>query len=73
MKDRGKVTMAGIAQISIKVSLFMTLMFIGGGLMQYGIEKTMSDWYLYVGFFIFVFVGMFLTILLAERFGETGK
>ena len=70
---QGKVTMAGIAQVSIKASLLMTLILVGGRLINYGIERVTSEWYIGIGFFIFSFVVLFLTILLAERFGETGK
>ena len=43
--------MGRIAQASILLSLFLTAIFVGGRLMQYGIEKVTSDWCFYVGFF----------------------
>jgi len=72
-QDRGKATMARIARDSIFLSLFVTLIFVGGRLINYGIERVTREWYICIGFFIFSFVVMFLIILLAKKFGETGK
>lgn len=59
--------MKRIALVSILLSLFLTAIFVGGRLMQYGVEKVTSDWYFYLGFFIFAFVGLILAMLLATK------
>ncbi len=64
----GRITLA-----SIILSLFLTAIFVGGRLMQYGIEKVTNDWYFYVGFFVFAFVGLILAMLVATKFGGAGK
>lgn len=58
---------------SIILSLLLTALFLGGRLMQYGIEKVASDWYFYVGFFVFVLVGLVLAMVVAAKFGGAGK
>ena len=65
--------MGRIALASILLSLFLTAVFVGGRLMQYGIEKVTSDWCFYVGFFVFAFVGLILAMLVATKFGGAGK
>ena len=65
--------MIRITLASVLLSLFLTVIFIGGRLMQYGIEKVMSDWYFYLGFFVFVFVGLALAMFVANKFSGSAK
>ena len=72
-KFREKPTMGRIALASILLSLFLTAIFIGGRLMRYGVEKVTSDWYFYVGFFVFAFVGLIVAMLVGTKLGGAGK
>lgn len=68
-----KPTMMRMIAAAIALSIFLTALFLGGRLMQYGFEKVARDWYYYAGFFVFSFFGLVAAMLIVTKASGGGK